>query len=101
MTTTPRPKRKPRTSLGGALEHGLDCSVIAVSPDSADVEIELASREVLSARCPQHVPIDWLRAAVAIAPVEATMFRSAGARPLLLGIFPLFVECGGSVIARS
>jgi hypothetical protein len=62
--------------------------VIAAAPDRADVEVELASGEALSVRCPQHVPIEWLRAAVVIAPVEATMFRSAGARPMLMAIFP-------------
>jgi len=86
--TAPRPKRKTLTSIERALERGLDCVVVAVAPDRAEVDVELASGEALSARCPQHVSIDWLRAAVAIAPIEATMFRSAGARPMLMGIFP-------------
>lgn len=85
---TSRPKRKSRTSIGGALEQGLDCVVIAAAPDRAVVEVELASGETLSARCPGHVPIHWLRAAVVIAPVEATMLRSAGVLPTLLAIFP-------------
>jgi hypothetical protein len=79
-----RLKRKIPTA---PLEGALDCTVVAVLDDGG-VDVELACGESLSVRCPLHIPIEWLRAARVIAPVEAVMVRSAGVRPILLAVAP-------------
>jgi len=44
--------------------------IIAVLPDGR-AKLVTRAGATLPCRCPQHVSVDWLRAAVAVAPVEA------------------------------
>jgi len=71
----------------GELQGIADCAVVAVVSRSA-VEVELEDGRVLTARCPQHISIEWLAAALEIAPVAAIVAGSNELRPTLWGIFP-------------
>jgi hypothetical protein len=79
-----RLRRKPAAFAAGMYQDGF---LIAVR-DSGEVDVEAASGEMLVARCPQHIPIEWLRAAVVVAPVEVLVFVRVGLRPVLWGVFP-------------
>jgi hypothetical protein len=64
-----------------------ECVVTRVD-GPAEIVVELASGETVIARAPHHVGIAWLRAAVAIAPVEGLVVRTDAGRPVLWGVFP-------------
>lgn len=65
----------------------IDCKIISVKRPSEVRVIGLDEQELV-ARCPQHVSMDWLEAALAVAPVDAVIVAGGGLRPVLWGVFP-------------
>jgi hypothetical protein len=55
---------------------------------TGDVEVVTSAGKTQLVRCPQHISLDWLRAAVRIAPVEAVISEVEGGRAFLWAIFP-------------
>ncbi|HEY6474952.1 MAG TPA: hypothetical protein VI456_00120 [Polyangia bacterium] len=47
-----------------------------------------ASRRVVDCRCPQHVSVEWLRAAVAVAPIDAEASVGTGRTGTLWCLLP-------------
>ncbi len=53
-----------------------------------EVIVDLGAPGTILARRPHHVPLEWLRAALSIAPIDACVHIRGGERHVLWGIFP-------------
>jgi hypothetical protein len=65
-----------------------ECIVTAVlGPGEVEVDLGLRGGPRV-ALCPQHISIEWLRAALPVAPVKGRVYTDREAGPVLWGIFP-------------
>lgn len=77
------PNERPRSSERRIVE-GRVTEVLA----DGRARLVTAARQVVDCRCPQHINVDWLRAAVAVAPVEAEASVGAGRAGTLWCLLP-------------
>jgi hypothetical protein len=77
------PSERPRSGERRVVE-GRVTEVLA----DGRARLVTAGRRVVDCRCPQHVNVDWLRAAVAVAPVEAEASVGAGRAGTLWCLLP-------------
>jgi len=62
--------------------------VVAVDAEQRIARLKSSSGRAVEARVPQHIGIDWLKAAIAVAPVEAAVVEPPTRRAILWCIFP-------------
>src|SRR5262245_12886321 len=79
----PIPAPRPR----GGERRIVDGRVTEVLADGR-ARLVTTSDGVVDCRCPQHVSVDWLRAAVAVAPVEAEASLGTGRAGTLWCLLP-------------
>jgi hypothetical protein len=99
----PVPKRRPRVEKKRAsavherrVEGIVDACVVAVEKQSAIVVLRDGVR--LPALVPQHINQVWLRAAVALAPLDATVVTSREGRAILWCVFPGDEHAAGAAL---